>query len=136
MKFFSGRDAFESSSVTLQTKAKKAYPDPDPPAFATIDPHAADGAVEQTRSDQDTACREELIRSAPEARSVQIRGQFIKNMPRWLRARATRKVYSGGLLFFLRENNCHLVIFAKQAILSWTYLAKRDLRLHIHLLPL
>ena len=73
--------------VTLQTKATKAYPDPDPPALAPIDPHAADAAVEQTRFDQDTARRAEIIRSAQEARSVQIRRQFIKNMPGWLRAK-------------------------------------------------
>ena len=71
--------------VTLQTKATKAYPDPDPPAVAPIDPHAADAAVEQTRFDQDTARCAEIIRSA-QARSVQIRRQFIKNMPGWLRA--------------------------------------------------
>ena len=73
--------------VTLQTKAPTAYPDPDPPAVAPIDPHAADKALEQTRFDQDTARRAEIIRSAEEARSVQIRRQFNKNMPGWLRAK-------------------------------------------------
>ena len=62
----------------MQTKATKAYPDPDPPAVAPIDPHASDSAVEQTRLDEDTARRAEIIRSAREARSVQIRRQFIK----------------------------------------------------------
>ena len=71
----------------LQTKATKAYPDPDPPAVAPSDPHAADAAVEQTRCDQDTVRRAEIIRSAQEARSVQIRRQFIKNMPGWQRAK-------------------------------------------------
>ena len=52
-----------------------------------IDPHAADAAVEQTWSDPDTAPRAEIIRSAQEACSVQIRHQFIKNMPGWLRAK-------------------------------------------------
>ena len=65
----------------------KASPDPDPPAVAPVDPHAADDAVEQTRFDQDTARRAEIIRSAQEARSVQIRRQFIKHMPGWLRAK-------------------------------------------------
>ena len=73
--------------VTLQTKATKAYRDPHPPAVAPIDPHAADAAVEQTRFDQDTARRAEIIRSAQEARSVQIRRQFIKIMPGWLLAK-------------------------------------------------
>ena len=73
--------------VTLQTEATKAYPDPDPPAVAPIDPHAADAALEQTRFDQDTERRAEIIRSAQEARSVQIRCQFIKSMPGWLCAK-------------------------------------------------
>ena len=87
MKFDSKTDTPENFLVTLQTKATKAYPDPDPPAVAPIDPHAADAAVEQTRFDQDTTRRAEIIRSAQEARSVQIRRQFIKNMPGWLRAK-------------------------------------------------
>ena len=74
--------------VTLQTKATKAYPDPDRPAVAPIDPHSADAAVEQTWFDQDTARRAEIMRSAQLARSVQIRRQFIKNMPGWLRAKS------------------------------------------------
>ena len=87
MKFDSKADTPEKFSVTLQTKATKGYPDLDLPAVAPIDPHAADAAVEQTRLDQDTARRAEIIRSAQEARSVQIRRQFIKNMPGWLRAK-------------------------------------------------
>ena len=59
--------------VTVETKATKANTDPDPPAVAPIDPHAADAAVEHTRFDQDTARRAEIIRSAQEARSVQMR---------------------------------------------------------------
>ena len=55
MKFDSETDTPETFLVTLQTKATKAYPDPDPPAVAPIDPHAADAALEQTRFDQDTA---------------------------------------------------------------------------------
>ena len=70
--------------VTLQTKA---YPDPDPPPFDPIDPHAADAVVERTRFDQETARRAEIKRSAQEARSVQIIRQFIKNMPGWVRAK-------------------------------------------------
>ena len=87
MKFHSKIDTPENFLVMLQRKAAKAYPDPDPPAVAPIDPRAADAAVEQTRFDQDTARRAEIIRSAQEARSVQIRRQFIKNMPGWLRAK-------------------------------------------------
>ena len=74
--------------VTLQTKATEGYLDPDPPAVAPIDPHSADAAVEPTRFDQDAARRTEIVRSAQEARSVQIRRQFIKNMPGWLRAKS------------------------------------------------
>ena len=81
MKFNSKTDTPENFLVTLQTKATKAYPDPDPPVVAPIDPHAADAAVEQPRFDQDTARRAEIIRSAQEARSGQIRRQFVKIMP-------------------------------------------------------
>ena len=87
IKFDSKTDTPENILVTLQTKATKAYPDPDPPAVAPIDPHAADAVVGRTRFDQETARRAEIIRSAQEARSVQIRRQFIKNMPGWLRAK-------------------------------------------------
>ena len=87
LKFDSRTDTPENFLITLQTKETKAYPDPDPPAVAPLHPHAADAAVEQTRFDQDTARRAEIIRSAQEARSVQIRRQFIRNMPRWLRAK-------------------------------------------------
>ena len=73
--------------VTLQAKATKTYPDPDPSVVAPIDPHAADAAAEQTRFDQDTARRAPILRSAQEARLVQVRRQFIKNMPRRLRAK-------------------------------------------------
>ena len=43
--------------------------------------------VERTRFDQETARNAEQLRSAQEARSTQIRRQFIKNMPGWLRAK-------------------------------------------------
>ena len=87
MKFDSKTDTPENFLVTLQTRATKAYPDPDPPAVAPIDAHAADAVVERTRFDQETAHRAERIRPAQEARSVQIRRQFIKNVPGWLRAK-------------------------------------------------
>ena len=81
----------------------KAYPDPDPPAVAPIDPHAADAAVEKTRFDQDTARRAEITRSAQEAPSVQIRRQFYQKYA-WMStckvARATRKYYSRRLMKF------------------------------------
>ena len=87
MKFDSKTDMPGIFLVTFQKKATKVYRDPDAPAVAAIDPHAADAAVEQTRFDQDTARRAEIIRSAQEARSVQNRRQFIKNVPGWLRAK-------------------------------------------------
>ena len=70
--------------VTLQKKATKAYPYPDPPAVAQTDPHAAVAVVKQTRFDQDKARRAEIIRSGKEERSIQNRRQFIKNKPKWL----------------------------------------------------
>ena len=87
MKFDSKTETPEGFLVTLQTKVTKAYPDPDPPPIAPIDPHAADAAVEQTWFDQNTAHSAEITRSAQEAGSVQIRRQFTKNMPRWLLAK-------------------------------------------------
>ena len=86
LKFDSKTDNPENFFVILQTQAMKAYPDPNHPAVAPIDEHAADAAAEQTRIDQDNARRAEIMRSAQEARSVQIRLQFIKNMPGWLRS--------------------------------------------------
>ena len=106
MKFDSKTDTPENFLVTLQTKATKAYLEPDPPAVAPIDPHAADAAVERTRFDQDTARRAEIIRSAQEARSVQIRRQFIKNMPGWLSAKfleQPEKTTVEGLCIFARK---------------------------------
>ena len=105
-KFDSKTDTPENFLVTLQTKATKTSPDPDPPAVAPIDPNAADAAVEQTRFDQDTTRRAEKIRSAQEARSVQIRRQFIKNMPEWLRAKLLdlpENITVEDLCFFARK---------------------------------
>ena len=78
VKFDTKTDSRENCLVTLQRKATKAYPDPDPQTVAPFDPHAG---VEQTRYDQGTARRAKIIRSAQEARSVQFRRQFIKNIP-------------------------------------------------------
>ena len=77
----------ENFLVTLQAKAMKAYPDPTLPAVAPVDAYAANAAAEQTRFDQDPAGCAELIRSAQEAPSIQIREQFIKKlawMATWL----------------------------------------------------
>ena len=87
LKFDSKTDSPKNFLVTLQTKALKAYPDPNLVPVAPIDRAAADAAAEQTRFDQDTACNAEQLRSAQEARSTQIRRQFLKNMPGWLRAK-------------------------------------------------
>ena len=87
LKFDSKTDTPENFLVTLQTKALKAYPDPTLVPVAPIDGAAPDAAVEQTRFDQETARNAEQLRSAQEARSIQIRRQFIKNMPGWLRAK-------------------------------------------------
>ena len=88
MKFDSKTDTPENFLVMLQSKTMTAYADPDPPAVAQIDPHAAEAAnIEQPHFDKDTARRAEPIRSAQVARSVQIRRQLIKNMTGWLRAK-------------------------------------------------
>ena len=65
----------------------KAYPDPFPPAVEPLDAHAVDATAEQTRLDQNTARRSEILRSSQEARSVKIRRQLFRNMPAWLRAK-------------------------------------------------
>ena len=90
----------------LQIKTTKVYPDPDPPAVAQIDPGAADAAAEQTRYDHETTRRAEITRSARETRSVQIRRQAIKNMPRWLRVHLleqTKKTTEANLCIFARK---------------------------------
>ena len=78
LKFDSKTDTPETFSVTLQTKALKAYhPDPNLVPVAPIDGAAADAAVEQTCFDQETARNAEQLRSAQEALSKQIRRKFI-----------------------------------------------------------
>ena len=81
LKFDSKTYNPENFLVILQIKAMKAYPDPNLPAVAPIDAHAVDAAVEQTLFDPGTVRTAEIIRSAQEARSIEIRRQFIKNMP-------------------------------------------------------
>ena len=65
----------------------KAYPDPNPPAVAPIDAAAPEATVEQKRFYQETAHSAKIIRSDRENRALQIRRQFIKNIPGWLRAK-------------------------------------------------
>ena len=81
-----------------------------------LKPHAADAAIERTQFDQDTARRAEIIRSAQEARSIQIRRQFIKNMLGWL----------GGKLLEQAENTVEdFCIFVRKE-LSIRKLCKTD----------
>ena len=47
----------EKFSATLQGKRMRDYPDVVTPVVARIDEHAAGGAIEQSRFDQDTARR-------------------------------------------------------------------------------
>ena len=133
MKFDSKTDTPENFLVTLQTKATKTYPDPDTPAVAPIDPHAADAVVEQTRFEQDTARRAEIIRSAQEARSVQIRRQFIKNMPVWLRAKLLEQPENTTVqdlcIFARKQLSIHNLCNTDDSVM---HLAKWDLRLLIH----
>ena len=57
VKVDSKRNTPENFFVMLQTKATKTYPDPDTPAVAPFDAHAAGATAEQTRFDQNTARR-------------------------------------------------------------------------------
>ena len=82
LKFDAKTDNPENFLVTLQTKAFKTYPDPNPPALAPINAAAPDAAVVQTRFDQDTARRAEIIRPAQEARTHQIRRTLYKKHDR------------------------------------------------------
>ena len=68
--------------VTLQTKALKAYPYLNLVPVATIDTHAADAAIEKMRFDQETARNAEQLLTAQNARSTQIKRQFIKKFVR------------------------------------------------------
>ena len=89
--------------VVLRTKAMTVYPDPNSPVVAPVD---ANAVAEQTLFDQDTSRRTKIIRSAQEARSVQIRRQIIKNMPGWLRAKLpeqTEKTTVEDLCIFARK---------------------------------
>ena len=73
MKYDSKTDTPENFLATLQTKAMKTCSDPNLLAVAPIEGHAPDAAAEQTRFDQETTRRAEIILSAQEARSLQIR---------------------------------------------------------------
>ena len=139
MKFDSKTDTPENFIVTLQTKAMKAYPDPDPPAVAPIDAHAANAVVERTRFDQETAPRAEIIRSAQEARSIQIRRQFIKNMPGGLRAKLleqTENTSVEDLCVFARKQLSIHNLGKPDDFVMHAFSEMGDLRLQIHLLPL
>ena len=71
----------------MQTKALKAYPDPNLVPIAPIDVAAADAATEQTRFEQETAHKAKQLRSAQKARSTQLRRQIKNSIPGWLRAK-------------------------------------------------
>ena len=64
--------------VTLETKAKKAYPDADPPTVDPFDANAMDRAVEPIRLDQETALCAETIGLVHETHSIQIKRQVVK----------------------------------------------------------
>ena len=70
--------------VTLQTKAKNKSPEPESPAVALIDAHAAGAAAGQIQFSGYTKSRTEILLSVQESSSVQIRPQLLKKMPRWL----------------------------------------------------
>ena len=113
LKFDPKTDNSEKFLVTLQTKALKAYP--DPPPVAPIDGAAPNAAVEQTRCDFDIARRAGISRSAQEARSIQIKRQFIKNMPGWLRAKSVEQPRQQVLRIYVfsHENNFQFIICVK-----------------------
>ena len=69
----------------------KTSPNAIPLPVAPIEAHALDAAIERTRFDEDTARRAEVMSSAQEAHSVQVGLQFMKNMPRWLRAKLLKQ---------------------------------------------
>ena len=86
MKFDPRTYTPENFWVTLQTKPKKAYPDPDSPPACPITTYATNPAVARTPFDQESASQRKK-RSAQQARSVQIRQNFVKNKPVWLCAK-------------------------------------------------
>ena len=91
------------------TKALKAFPDLNPRPVTPTDEHAADSAVEQTLFHRDTARLEEVIHSAQEARSVQIRRRCVENMPGWIHAKLLEQLetISGMLMFFRTKAAVH-----------------------------
>ena len=104
MKFDSKTDTPENFLITSQAIATNAYRDPDPPAVAPLDPHAADAVVEQTRFDQETASRRNNTFYS-RARSVQIRRQFSKICLRAKLLEQPEITTVGDLFIFARKKN-------------------------------
>ena len=78
LKLESKTETIENLLVMLLTKATKNYQDLDLLAVAPIDSHEVDAAADETLFCRDRARHAEKIRSAQEARAVQVRRQSIK----------------------------------------------------------
>ena len=73
--------------MNLQRKAIRAYPTPNLPAVAPLDPKAPDAAIEGARFARETAHRQERIDAVTDHRNEQVKRLFIKAMPGWLRSK-------------------------------------------------
>ena len=83
-------DTPENFLVNLQSKAVRAYPEPNLPEVAALkiaglDP--APAAAEQTRFDRETATRDERPQAAEDFKNEQIKRIFIKAMPGCFRSK-------------------------------------------------
>ena len=86
-KFDPKKDTPENFLVNLQRKAIRAYPTPNLPAVAPLDPGAPDAAIEGARFARETAHRQERIDAVTDHRNEQVKRLFIKAMPGWLRSK-------------------------------------------------
>ena len=89
LRFNPKTDTPENFLVNLTKKAQRAYPTPDLPAVAPIDPAiiGAPAAAEAARFHRETAQRQERIDAVHDNRNEQIKRLFIKGMPGWLRSK-------------------------------------------------
>ena len=73
----------------MTKKTQRAYPTPDLPGVAPIDPAiiGAPAAVEAARFHRETAQRQERIDDVHDNRNEQTKRLFIKGMPGWLRSK-------------------------------------------------
>ena len=98
--------------VNLTKKAQRAYPTPDMPAVAPIDPAkiGAHAAAEAARFPRETTQRHERIDAVHDNRNEQTKRLFIKGMPRWLRSKLMEQPPAITVQELCNLNNKHITI--------------------------